>query len=81
MKLNFLVTHRDKKKDSSFLPNMTVIIHCYPRHVVVGISSCRNSTKANSRVIREINKPMLNAEKKRIRKMLRTLSELNAIPR
>ena len=41
-----------------------MIIHCYPHHVVVGISSGRNSMKANSRIIREINKPMLNAEKR-----------------
>ena len=52
-----------------------MIIHCYPAyHVVVGISSCRNSMKANSRVIREINKPMFKAEKKRNRKTLRILN-------
>lgn len=43
-----------------------MVIHCicFPYHVAVDISSGRNSMKANSRIIREINKPMLKAEKK-----------------
>lgn len=49
---------------------MKMIIHCYPHHVVDGISSGRNSIKINSRIIRAINKPMLKAEKKCTKKML-----------
>ena len=59
------INHKKNQQNrDDFLPNRTMIIHCYSHHVVVGISSGRNSMKANSRIIREINKPMLKAETK-----------------
>ena len=67
---------KNSTKKGWVLPNRRMIIHCYPHHVAVGISSGRNSMKANSRIIREINKPMLKAEKK-WRKKTVTHQELN----